>query len=98
MPGIREGLEEIVFCGVKFAFDLKSRFRLIARVNDEYVDTFGPLPVTDAVRFIDEFVKPYIGNEVGSVDRITTEQGYVLVLALVRGAKTTRVTFELIRA
>lgn len=99
MGGIRGSVEEIVFRGVKLTFDLTHRFQVIARVNDDLVNTFSAMPVVDAMSLIEEFANDYVTGSVDlvSTNRITTEHGYVLVLVLQHVDLSILVTFELDR-
>jgi hypothetical protein len=98
MSSTGKGFEELTIRGAKFVFRTSNSWRVIARVDDAYIDDFGPMPVTAAMQVIDSFVDRYVTSEVSitRISRITTEHGFVLIFELQRGAETALVSFELV--
>lgn len=95
----RTKLDEFVFQGITLAFELRSRFTVIARVDDTRVQEYPNLSAFEIQQLLERFIKPYLTSErrVASACKITTEHGYMVVLVIVQGANTAYVSFEMNR-
>lgn len=93
----RKAFDEIVFRGVKFVFNLRSRFDVIMRIDDQITDR---LRRVDAVKLVDTLEKlvgslTAHGMEVTSFSKTTLEHGYLLHCVVERGERRVIATVEL---
>ena len=94
---LRGATEELAFRGALMMFNVRSRYELTMRIDDEVVARFPATPVTNIMERLTEAVTRLQGDGIviGETVKVTLQHGYLLMFKATRGGRSLRVTYEL---